>query len=100
VLHGVDLHLEPNEASDLAEVHEPGLLEAHGWDHTYLTVLDAGCKHCASARCRWAAARSATLVHDVQDLRTVEGVADGPDGHAMFVIDVESRVDMRFLLVD
>ena len=42
MLHSVDLHLEPNEASDLAEVHEPGLLEAHGWDRTFLTVLDEG----------------------------------------------------------
>jgi hypothetical protein len=42
VLQSVDLHLEPNEASDLAEVHEPGLLEAHGWDRTFLTVLDEG----------------------------------------------------------
>ncbi len=40
MLHSVDLHLEPNEASDLAEVCEPGLLEAHGWDRTFLTVLD------------------------------------------------------------
>ena len=42
MLHSVDLELEPNEASDLAEVHEPGLLEAHGWDQTFLTVLDEG----------------------------------------------------------
>ena len=42
MLHSVDLQLEPNEASDLAEVHEPGLLEAHGWDQAFLTVLDEG----------------------------------------------------------
>src|SRR5687768_18405331 len=42
VLHSVDLQLEPNEASDLAEVHEPGLLAAHGWDRAFLTVLDEG----------------------------------------------------------
>jgi hypothetical protein len=41
-LHRVDLHLEPNEASDLTPVHEPGLLAAHGWDAAYLTVLDEG----------------------------------------------------------
>ncbi len=38
----VPLHLEPNEASDLAVVDEPGLLEAEGWDAAYLTVLDEG----------------------------------------------------------
>ena len=42
MLHSVDLHLEPNEASDLAEVHEPGLLAAHDWDRVFLTVLDEG----------------------------------------------------------
>lgn len=42
MLHSVDLRLEPNEASDLAEVHEPGLLEAEGWDQAFLTVLDEG----------------------------------------------------------
>lgn len=42
MLHSVDLRLDPNEASDLAEVHEPGLLAAHGWDRTFLTVLDEG----------------------------------------------------------
>ena len=40
VLHQVDLNLEPNEASDLCEAHEPGLLAAQGWDAAYLTVLD------------------------------------------------------------
>jgi hypothetical protein len=42
MLQRVDLHLEPNEASDLTQVREPGLLEAHGWDAAYLTVLDEG----------------------------------------------------------
>lgn len=42
MLHSVDLHLDPNEASDLAEVHEQGLLAAHDWDRTFLTVLDEG----------------------------------------------------------
>ena len=40
MLHRVDLKLEPNEASDLCQVHEPGLLAAHGWDASFLTVLD------------------------------------------------------------
>ena len=43
---------------------------------------------------------SATLVHDFEDLRSVEGVADGPEGHAVYVVDVDSRVDMRFLAVE
>ena len=38
----VPLNLEPNEASDLAVVDEPGLLEAEGCDAAYLTVLDEG----------------------------------------------------------
>ncbi len=38
----VPLHLEPNEASDLARIDEPRLLEAEGWDVAYLTVLDEG----------------------------------------------------------
>jgi len=41
-LASVDLHLEPNEASDLTEVDAPGLLAAHGWDRAFLTVLDEG----------------------------------------------------------
>ena len=40
MLDQVDLKLEPNEASDLVQVHEPGLLEAQGWDASLLTVLD------------------------------------------------------------
>ena len=40
VLQRVDLNLEPNEASDLCQVHEPGLLAAQGWDASFLTVLD------------------------------------------------------------
>jgi hypothetical protein len=42
MLQRVDLHLEPNEASDLTQIHEPGLLAAHGWDSAFLTVLDEG----------------------------------------------------------
>jgi hypothetical protein len=42
MLRSVDLHLDPNEASDLVEFHEPGLLEARGWDRGFLTVLDDG----------------------------------------------------------
>jgi hypothetical protein len=38
----VDLHLEPNEASDLLPIQEPGLLSAEGWDVAYLTALDEG----------------------------------------------------------
>ena len=35
-----DLHLEPNEASDLCLLDAPKLLEQRGWDHAFLTVLD------------------------------------------------------------
>jgi hypothetical protein len=42
----------------------------------------------------------ARLVHGFDGLRRVEGVADGPDGHALYVVDEESHVDLRFLLVE
>ncbi len=42
MLDRVDLKLQPNEASDLTQIHEPGLLAAHGWDSAFLTVLDEG----------------------------------------------------------
>ena len=35
-----DLHLEPNEASDLCHVFSPEALARHGWDRAYVTVLD------------------------------------------------------------
>lgn len=37
---GVDLHLEPNEASDLCSVHAEDPLRKKGWDRALLTVLD------------------------------------------------------------
>ncbi len=36
----------------------------------------------------------------IDGMRRVEGVADGPDGHALYVVDEESHVDLRFLLVE
>ena len=39
-LHESDLHLEPNEASDLSPVFEPGVLRERGWDLAFVTVLD------------------------------------------------------------
>lgn len=39
-MHETDLHLEPNEASDLCPVFDPGTLRARGWDEALLTVLD------------------------------------------------------------
>lgn len=36
----VDLHLAPNEASDLCPVFGPQILERHGWDRAFVTVLD------------------------------------------------------------
>ena len=35
-----DLHLDPNEASDLCHTFEPAVLERHGWDRAFVTVLD------------------------------------------------------------
>lgn len=39
-MHAVDLHLEPNEASDLCPVFDAGVLEREGWDRAFVTVLD------------------------------------------------------------
>ncbi|WP_433166617.1 hypothetical protein [Kribbella sp. CA-247076] len=39
-MHETDLHLEPNEASDLCRVFGPDLLTRHGWDRAFATVLD------------------------------------------------------------
>ena len=40
VVFETDLHLEPNEASDLCLLEAPQLLERRGWDRAFLTVLD------------------------------------------------------------
>lgn len=39
-MHENDLHLEPNEASDLCRVLSPEVQARHGWDRALLTVLD------------------------------------------------------------
>jgi hypothetical protein len=39
-MHETDLHLEPNEASDLCRVLTDGVRARHGWDRAMLTVLD------------------------------------------------------------
>ncbi|MEU4291708.1 hypothetical protein AB0E63_26065 [Kribbella sp. NPDC026596] len=39
-MHETDLHLEPNEASDLCRVFTPDVLARHGWDRAFVTVLD------------------------------------------------------------
>ncbi len=39
-MHETDLHLEPNEASDLCPVFDPAILERRGWDRAFVTVLD------------------------------------------------------------
>jgi hypothetical protein len=39
-MHETDLHLEPNEASDLCTVFEAEVLRERGWSHAFLTVLD------------------------------------------------------------
>src|ERR687895_461183 len=40
VVFETDLHLEPNEASDLCRLDAPELLERRGWDRAFVTVLD------------------------------------------------------------
>ncbi len=39
-MHATDLHLDPNEASDLCRVFNPGELARRGWDRAFVTVLD------------------------------------------------------------
>jgi len=39
-MHETDLHLEPNEASDLCPVFDTAELGRRGWDRAFLTVLD------------------------------------------------------------
>jgi hypothetical protein len=39
-MHETDLHLEPNEASDLSRVFSQEVLDRHGWDRAFVTVLD------------------------------------------------------------
>jgi hypothetical protein len=39
-MHETDLHLEPNEASDLCRVLTPEVRARYGWDRAMLTVLD------------------------------------------------------------
>jgi len=39
-MHQTDLRLEPNEASDLCRVFGPEILDRHGWDRAFATVLD------------------------------------------------------------
>lgn len=48
-MHHTDLHLEPNEASDLSRVLSAATLAAHGWDRAMLTVLDEACAEDALA---------------------------------------------------
>jgi hypothetical protein len=40
---------------------------------------------------------SASLVHDFGGLDHVEGVASGPDGAPLYVVDADGEVDLRFL---
>ncbi len=39
-MHETDLKLEPNEASDLCRILGADVLERHGWDRAFVTVLD------------------------------------------------------------
>ena len=42
----------------------------------------------------------ARRVHDFPGLRTVEGIAQTPGGHFLYVVDQDHNVHLRFLLVD
>jgi hypothetical protein len=68
VVHETDLHLEPNEASDLCPLESRALLERRGWDRAFVTVLDE-----ASAE-----ASLAVLGHDA-------GASAGDGWHAVRV---------------
>jgi hypothetical protein len=83
-----------------------GSLDADGKDSV---VLDAHPEGADSPSAHWTFTLpalasggpvTARLVHDLHGLSRVEGVADGPDGHALYVVDEESHVDLRFLLVE
>ena len=41
-MHETDLHLEPNEASDLTQLFRPQVLAQHKWELALATVLDEG----------------------------------------------------------
>ena len=82
-----------------------GSLDALGKDSALVDAHpeagEAGCRHWRlGALPAGGGPVEATLVHDFDDLRSVEGVADGPGGHAVYVVDVDARVDLRFLAVD
>ena len=82
-----------------------GSLDARGKDSALLDghpeAGEAGCAHVRLGPLPpGGGVVPAEVVHDFGELRSVEGVADGPHGHAMYVVDEESHVDMRFLLVD
>lgn len=53
-MHEANLHLEPNEASDLCPVFDEDVLDARGWDRAFVTVLDESAAEGAIA----------VLVHD------------------------------------
>lgn len=83
-----------------------GNLDAEGKD----SVLLAGRPSDADAHCEHWSVRlpltagggplEATRVHDFPDLKTVEGVAQTPDGHFLYVVDRDHNVHLRFLLGD
>jgi hypothetical protein len=66
-VHETDLHLEPNEASDLCRVFSPAVLDGHGWDRAFVTVLDEASSEDALALL--VHARGATLDEGWEALR-------------------------------
>jgi hypothetical protein len=76
-----------------------GSLDAEGKDSVLLEDHPEG-GTARSAHWRFTLGGPARRLHDFGELGRVEGVADGPGGHALYVVDEEARVDLRFLLVD
>jgi len=79
-----DLHLEPNEASDLCHAFDPAVLERHGWDRAFVTVLDEATAEDAIA----------LLVHDagrsLDDGWEAIRVRTSPDGNKGKTEDAEA----------
>ncbi len=82
-----------------------GNLDAEGKDRALLAGRPtAGEAHCEHWRIRLPLSATAggpidaVEVHDFPDLKTVEGIAETPDGHFLYVVDQDHDVHLRFLL--
>lgn len=81
-----------------------GNLDAEDKDSVVLEAdADAGRAHCEHWHVTRALPKSgggvdAVPVHEFRDLKTVEGLAQAPDGHFIYVVDRDDDVELRFLL--